>query len=417
MYTEPMQIALPKSKIFALVSALAVFAGITSLLAHPVSAVVLSLQQMQIDGTIAQEDSAYITQSRIVIVPIFAPTADFPVRDQDWFKGLYYFMIGNAQRPGFTDIPFHYVVSREGNTFKGNSGGEERKITVKDLGEDFVVIGYLAGKGDNGFDPRASEPLAELLLDVANRNSINPDKIVVSAARYVRDDANKTISLERQDIFGLWENSLKSTVEKIRPRYSPTPRTYSAEIVSVDLPTEAVNPGDEVAGKIVIRNTGSFGHYDNSASQLLGTKTSGNSNYYLDGAWGSRSQFELLSSEGDLLPNGEITYDFRLKVPLVFGEYSEGYILRTASGVDVAGASFELKLNINRPNGTIVEIKPNAAGFAISYTQPSASAGEARRLSSGERFLHKTATDNGWVELDLGNGESGWVAVWEVNYL
>lgn len=412
-----MQIALRNSKILTTVFAIASLLAVGALIAQPVSAVVLSLQQLQIDGSIAQEDNAYITQGQIVVVPIFAPTADYPVRDQDWFKGLYYFMIGNAQRPGFTDIPFHYVISREGSTFKGNSGGEERKITIKDLGDDYVVIGYLAGKGDNGFDPRAAEPLAELLLDVANRNSINPDKISVSAARYVRDDANKTISLQRQDIFGLWDNSLKSVVDKIRSRYSPIARSYSAAVVSVDLPTEAVNPGDEIAGKITLQNTGSFGHYNGTASQLLGTKTASNSNYYLDGAWASRSQFELISTDGDLLPNGEVTYDFRLKVPLVFGEYSEGFVLKTVAGVDVGGASFELKLNINRPAGTIVEVKNNTAGWIFSYTQPSTSANEARRLSAGERYLQKSDLGNGWIELDLGDVQSGWVAIWDISYI
>src|SRR5438128_2125712 len=125
-------------KVYRVVASLVAVTAMFSLFPQTVHAIPRSLQQLNIDISIVQDDKAFSTPGRIVILPIFPPQSEFPVQDEAWYRGLHYFMIANDQRSGFTDVPFHYAVSREGSVFRGNVGGEERKITIKDLGDDMV---------------------------------------------------------------------------------------------------------------------------------------------------------------------------------------------------------------------------------------------------------------------------------------
>lgn len=380
-------------------------------LPQPLIAQALSQQQTKLDTTIVQPDNSYSIPRRIVVLPIFPPSSSFNVRDADWFRGIYYFSIANNRRSGFTDIPFHYVVSSDGRIFKGNSGGEERKINIKGIGEDMVVIGYLAGKSDNAFDSRASRALQDLLVEVANKNAIPVDKITVDAVKYVKNDAEKTISLERQDLFGLWSTSLKENVDAIRPRYSPQPKAYKLQLMEVNVPTEPVQAGQSSPASIKVKNVGEFGVYAGTPAELFATKQGGGvSKFYLNNSWASTSQIQLMDEAEVLLPGEEKSFEFQLGSTLNFGDISEDFQLHTLSGAVIEGTKFTIKVNVARPSGTIVEVLPSTPGFVRVRANPYSNAAEVTRLSTGERAFQIDQNNVGWVKLRLLDGKEGWVA-------
>lgn len=372
---------------------------------------VVSHQQLRIDDTIAIADTAYSMPTQVLVVPIFLPaTEDANVADRDWFRGLYYYSIGNERRSGFTDIPFHYVVSRSGEIFKGNAGGEERKISITDVGDDVVVIGYLAARSDSAFDPRSSSALQELILDVINKNSIKPENVKVGTVRYVKDDESKTISIAKQEVFGLWNTSLNSLMEPVRRQYSPVQKTYTIQVVKVDLPAEEVKPDTTVTGKITLKNTGDFGIYPGTISELLGSRTEGASKFYMSDAWTGISQFNLIAEDKVLLPTQEKTFEFKIRVPLYFGAQSEAFVLKNAGGQVVAGSNFDLKLTVARPDGTVVEVAPTNTGWLRVRSTPSGAATELARISPGERYYVTGDAGNGWIKIKLSDGREGWVS-------
>ena len=387
------------------------------LLQTPVSAQVISHQQAKIDDAIVKNDNSFSVPDNIVLVPIFPPSSDFDARDGDWFRGLYYYMTANERHPGFTDIPFHYIVTRDGRVFRGNSGGEERKISVTDLGSSMVVIGYLAGRNDNAFDPRAKDALGELIIDVCNRNSISPDKVSVAGIKYKLDDVNKTVALERQDLFGLWNTSRTQIVDAVKGLYAPVPKEYKLQVVEVKMPTEAVNPGEIALGTIKIKNVGEFGSYADSLSELIGTHRNGGSKFYLQDIWPSTSQFNIMKEGDSLLPGEERSFDFKVYVPLFIGEVYEEYDVYTAGGQKIPDSGFAIKLNVNRPSGRIVEIKPTETGWLRVRSQPSGAATEIARVSTGERYFVTGDAGNGWIKIKLTNGTEGWVSSQYLTFL
>jgi hypothetical protein len=392
--------------------------GFWFLVSTSVEAQVMSVDQLKIDTSVIKPDSAYSVPTQIVVAPIFPPQSNFNVRDIDWYRGLYYFSVANNRRPGFTDIPFHYIVSRDGRIFQGNSGGEERKISIQGIGDGVVVIGYLAGKSDNAVDPRAKEALGDLIVDVASRNSIPLDKVTISGLSYVRDDKAQNITINKQDLFGLWNTDLHKIIDAVRGKYAPISKTYAIQISGVTLPTDAIKSGEQAIGKLKLKNIGKFGIYPDTTSELFGTKANnGTSIFYLPNYWVSTSQFALAADDKVLLPGQEKEYEFRVNAPLYFGEQAEDFVLKTAGGQAIVDTAFKLKLNITKPAATVVEVKPTITGWLRVRATPSGAAPELSRISQGERFIQTGDQGNGWVKLRLNDGREGWVSKQYLTYL
>lgn len=381
-----------------------------------VAAQVISHTELKIDTSIVKDDRAYSEPDSIVVVPIFAPTSDFTANDTDWFRGLFYFLVGNENHSGFTDIPFHYVVTKDGRIFNGNKGGEERKVSIDGQGSSQVVIGYLANRSDTSFDPRSTEALGALIIEVANKNYISLDKVTPIGVKYIRNDAEQKVSLQKTDLFGTWGGDLAKIINDFSYLYSPSSKEYLVEVLSVTLPTEAVDPGQTVSGSIKIKNNSIYGIYTDSGSQLLAS-SSGNSKFFLRNVWPSATQFYLEPADGVILPGEEDDLAFSIRVPMYFGEQVEDFTLKNANGYSIQNSSFQIKLDINRPSGTIVEVRNNASGFSIVRSQPYQEAGEISRISTGERFLQLDTTANGWAQIDLGDGITGWTPLFNLNYL
>jgi hypothetical protein len=381
------------------------------------SAQVLTLQQLEIDDSIVKPDSAYSVPTSIVVVPIFAPDSNFNMRDLDWYRGLYYFLTASQNRAGFTDIPFHYVVSSEGRIYKGNSGGEERKINIEGIGDSQVVVGYLAGSSDTNFDSRSEDVLGQLVISIAGKNGIKLDKISVASVDYVRNDESQTVSLKKVSLFGVWATTLKNSITRNKYLYSVSKKEYKLSVVAVNIPKEEVTYGDVVTGTISLKNTGEYGIYPGTISEVIANKVRGNSQFYDRKTWLSNSQFPIMDSDDVIRPGDQVDLTFSLHIPLVWGQRSEQFNLGTLEGKVIQGTVFEIELDVKRPKGTIVEVRPTETGWLRVRATPSGAATEIARISTGQRYFQVKSANNGWVQLDLGDGKKGWASTQYLKYL
>ncbi len=136
------------------------FTFLTALLAvYPIGSVdakitIVNPADIAIDTSITRDDVNYNLPSRIVIAPIYPYSSDASMDSKDLFRGVYYYTVDKL---GFNDIPFHYVVSEDGEVFKGNGGGNERRIKVEGIGDDIVLIGYLTDSFSSTFSKKSSQ--------------------------------------------------------------------------------------------------------------------------------------------------------------------------------------------------------------------------------------------------------------------
>ncbi len=361
-----------------------------------------------LDKTIFKDAYSTGLPEKILVVPIFMPS-NARLTEETWLKGIYYYTV---QRLGYPTLPYHYIINNKGVVY-GSESSDERILNIKDLGDHNIVIGYLAPSNATNFSAEAGTPLGDLILDIANRNSISIDNVKVAGLKFTRESETNLVYLEQSPIFGLWETGLNQIIESIRPRYSPKVREYGIEIENVTLASTELVVGDEVEGTARIKNIGPNNIYITDSTYLLAEKSDGsNSLFYLNNVWVSQSQFPAVIDEQTFRIDQSVEFNFKVKAPLAVGEVSEKFKIKLVGDGQMDTGEFEIKVNVQRGDKRIVQINETETNFLRVRAEPSTVSEEISRVDSGGRYIVLEEDPNGFLKIDLGDGRSGWVAGW-----
>jgi len=406
-----MYIQEPLQKItFTLLAGLA-FASSVVLPISKVEAVdLVTLDSITFDKSIIKDTNiTYAPPTKILVVPLFLPNTDLRVTDAEWYKGLFYYTV---QRLGFSTIPFQYVVGSSGDIY-ASGASDEMKIPIKDLGNNNIIVGYLANTSVNTFDSRAEGPLKNLLLDIANRNAINPNQIYLSGLKFSRDENTRLVTISSQPLFADWNSALKSIVNSIRKSYAPVKKVYKLQVEALTLPSDQVLPAQEVDGSITIKNVGTTNIYGGADSSLiLGKKDGSKSLFYLNNAWTSQSQISLMADNQILSPGQDLKFNFKLKSPLYLGQIKENFVLQTEGNNQVNADNVTLQINVKRGSQRIVQINNTELNAVNVHSTPSTVSPVIGKVESGGRFLVLQDDPSSFIKIDLNNGSTGWIAGW-----
>ncbi|GAB4284314.1 MAG: hypothetical protein Kow0081_1370 [Candidatus Dojkabacteria bacterium] len=371
---------------------------------------IISAEEAKIDTSAIREDTNFTVPKRIVITPIFQDISANNIPFEQIYRGIYFYTL---EILGFNDTPFHYFISEEGELFRGNKGGDERRVNIEGFGQDSIVIGYIVRKGSLLMNTRALNSAKELVLEVANNNSIPPENISIIGTEFVRNEELRTVSLRQKDLFGSWQVSENEIRNYISANYAPKPKSYSLDVISLTLPEGELIPGEVVDINIELENTSFNGFYGLSDSEIILTKSGdGSSVFYVNGSWYSNTQVGIMQENDILLPLDTNNFTFQVKVPLFVGEISETFVFRNRKGEIIQADPVTLTLNVARTDRAIVEILPTETGTLNVRQTPSSVGNLISQVSPGERFFVISNAGNGWIEIDLGNGQTGWIASW-----
>jgi ribosomal protein L19 len=249
-----------------------------------------------------------------------------------------------------------------------------------------------------------------LILEIANNNAIKSDNITVGSLRFHINLTTKISTLESAKVTGGWDNTLKNFKSHVDKNYSPIKKKYHIQIVEVKAPTDKVNPGDTVIVELKLKNTGSNPIYSDSDGSLLASKKDGKaSKFYLNEIWASQSQIPILV-EGDIIkPEEEKSFQLKFRVPLYFGSQTESFLIKDFIGNKIEGTDFEISMNVANISQTVIEILNTETGY-LNVRARDGGGDTTGRVSPGERYIQLKTGDYGYVQIDLGNGKSGWVS-------
>jgi len=366
----------------------------------------VALTDLTLDTTIRQEADGFALPNAIVVSPIFIDETDY----KESIKGLFYYTIDKL---GFPDIPFHYIVTADGIVYKGNTGGDERKLSFSNASGNFLLIAYVTNKNVDQFEAKGLLALKELTSEVSNNNYVNADNVIIRDLTFVKDVANNTVNLQINPLDGNWNNSAEDIRNYVRGNVKPSNKVYMVDVVSSVLSKEQVAVGETVAGTVTLKNTGTSTLYVGTNSEIIATKETGNvSFFYTPTGWLSQTQFSLMDTLEQIGPGEEAELPFSVSAPLASGEITENFIITNILGQRVSQNNFTLRMNVDKAGKRIIQINDTELGYLRVRAEASTAATEVGRASSGERFIVQEDAGNGLLRIVLPNGVSGWVAGW-----
>ncbi|MCA9381125.1 SH3 domain-containing protein [Candidatus Dojkabacteria bacterium] len=389
------------------------FGGLTPIKAQDIT--YITPEDVNLDITATREDSNFSLPTAIVIAPIYSNAEFTGLTPDEQYRGIYFYTV---EMLGFNDIPYHYLVSENGDIYLGNKGRDERKIKIDGIGDNVIVIGYMTNKSSGKFSSDGKSALKTLATVIANQNSISPDNISVQGITFLRDQTSKTVVLEKTDIFGSWQSDVLEISTFAKSQYNPIPKEYNIQINQVITPQASVEPGSQVSVSVDVTNIGEWGIYGDSDSQIIFTKRGdGVSQFFLNNSWVSTTQVPLLGDGEYLLPIENSIFDIELKAPLGVGEVTESFDVYTLGGTKLNIDPVTFTVNLAPTDKKIVEIKSTETGTLNVRSAPSSVATSFTQVSPGQRFFQTDDAGNGWIQIQLNDGQVGWIANWYVNYL
>lgn len=366
------------------------------------------VSEVSIDTSIVREDVNFNQPERVVVVPVYPATSELNVREEEWFRGIYYYTVDIL---GFNDIPFHYLITKSGQVYEGNSGGDEREISINGIGNDMVLIGYMTNRFATSFDARAEDDLRDLVLNIMNQNQINPENLEVRGMVFERNEETRSVSMREADLFGTWQTDIDSFEDYLIENYNPQDKEYNIRIDEVILPQQAVSPGEIINLEMTVTNLSEYGLYAESSSEIIATREGqARSDFFINNEWFSISEFPVMGEDELLMPNQSATFDFQVFVPLRQGLYSETFRLVNARGSSLTNESFDISLEILPSDRPIIEITNTETGTLNVREIASGAADIIRQVSPGQRFFVVGDAGNGWLQIELGDGTTGWIS-------
>jgi hypothetical protein len=365
--------------------------------------------KLGIDEQLSGEITEFGMPDSIVVGLVYPPGDDFNIDFKTWYNGIYYYQV---TRFGMPSISFHYVISPQGELITNKNSLSERKLNVKGVvdSESPILIGLFVENDQMGLNPRIQEKLGEIVLNIANQNAISMEKIFIKDLKFGESEQRNLI-ISASDTFGTWGSDMQKLKDAIKDKYVPAIKEYKVEIVGEPiLPTEQIEVSSEFEVRIKVKNTGKEIIYGGSRGEFLMSLSgeSEKSKFFINDIWASQTQVRLMKDGEIIKPNEEKEYIFKAKSPLEFGNVSENFDLVSTSSVKLSTAPIVIKVNIKKPEGTIIEVLETETGYLRVRENADFNSDEVERISPGERYF-VIESQNGFHHIDLGNGKKGWV--------
>lgn len=274
---------------------------------------------------------------------------------ETYLKALYLHSLAHLLLP---DLPYQYLIDREGRVYEGRSGGFG--VTTLDV--------------STSLEKTAQTPTVRpgvLLVGYLGR-----DPSVVAL-----DNFHKLLTFLGQP-----------------PKLSAAGQAETAVSMDASQKTEL---------NLKFRNTG-LATWFNSGDNRTTLTTDNPSVLLTAGNW-LDGKTPATTVEGSVPKGGEGNFRFSLTAPKYGGDYIETYHLVQA-GRSVAGSETKLKVHVNGPAKpkVVVRIEDTGIGFLRVRSGPGTGYSEVARVKPGEtyEFLEE---NSGWYKIKLSDPSTGWV--------
>ena len=200
---------------------------------------VRSRENLKLDESLSdQRTTQYAEPTKILLTQVTTNAEALTYNSETWMQYLYYYTV---TRLHFTDIPYNYLIDRNGVIYEGRKGGVGVSPEIEATMDGIVLIGYLS----NGYDltPDASTSLQSIITDYSTKFGIQKDKVEVvdlelSNAEQIALDKKNTAPSQNAE-----NSSDTSTVKlaKLIYKTSTSPLVAAVQTTLADVKFSKVN--------------------------------------------------------------------------------------------------------------------------------------------------------------------------------
>lgn len=352
----------------------------------------------KIDTSISDQTTRkYAQPQSIYVVQISSLDPLMEKNPLTWFKTLYYYSV---TRLGFVDIPFTYVIDRDGNLYKGRDGGDNVSPELL-ADEGAVVIGYLTNSSD--VTPQAKETLRNLVSKVSRTYGI-PQKSLKVAQMDIIKGGNSATKSNMKVINTTFSQSVMTSLDGVT--YSDKENiTYKAEILETKHDS-SVKAGEKLSVTLKVKNTNDYPWFTSKDYIYVSVKDSKDSKFAINGVWDSFSK-PISIEDRTILPGEEFELTFEMQALLLPGKHKETFeILKSPDNIfenseftinfEILKGEFDLVQVVNTP---ILNVRECPSGGCKSITT----------LDEGQIVVLLENNLAGWYRVRYSDKKEGWV--------
>ena len=358
---------------------------------------VLKRTEISIDESISDQTQNVLVQPKnIVVTRITNPNEEFEDDSKLWVQSLYYYSI---TRLGFLDIPYNFLIDRDGKIYEGRKGGVYTDaLTEKKNGN--IVIGYLSNSDD--LTPLAMQSLKPLIFENSYMYGI-PRKNVFVSNMYISNFENDIAKTDFKTDDSSFGKSVSSFLNGIS--YSNVEHLkYIGEVKSVTY-TNEVKSTDKFTVDVIFTNKNDFPWFSNKDYIYLTTNKSKESNFAVNGKWDSFSK-PVAIKDKVILPNEDLKISFEMQGMLIPGKYTERFNLMKLPNITFVNTSFAVNFKILKGDFKLVKIV-NIPALNVREC-PGPNCKVLTQVAENQIYILQEKSV-GWYKIKYADNKSGWV--------
>jgi len=371
---------------------------------------IITREEQKLDTSLANASTIqYLQPTKIMISRVQTKSEDLSTDSSKWVDALYYYSI---TRQGFADIPFNYLIDRNGNIYQGRGGwaGAVPELTVP---QGIVLIGYLSNGTDITYE--ASGSMSQLISNLSKTFGIASSDVQVAQLDYIKQPVDpekpdgpyigKISTLIINDNFA---SNITRVLATTAFYTTKSEANYIAEIKDLTYEKE-VKAGEKLTVSFKLVNKNDFPWFTNKDYIYLTTNNGKSSQYAVNGVWDTFSK-PMSITDKTILPGEEISMSFDMQAGLGPVEESiETFKLIIEPNKGISNSSLEIRFKTTKGDKSVVKILPTGSSVLSVRNCGYVECAIIGYVDVGAYYEFIEASDSGWYKIKFGNNEVGWV--------
>lgn len=352
---------------------------------------------LKLDNSLVQESNLTFSQPTKIYLTEVKGYQERLVNDPtSWIKLLYYYSITQLK---LNDIPYNYLITEGGEIYEGKLGGVGSNTGLME-GKNVVIVGYMSSKGV--LTPRSITSIESLANDIAYKYGIKNITLDTVDLKILTSENSPSV-LQFESV----KNGLTSDLGSIKIQGSDIEHLdYKASITSVEYPKEVVI-GEKLNVKVKIKNENDFTWFADTNYIYISTVDNKESLFAVNGVWDSFSKPVHIQKDF-VKPGEEIEVSFDLVAKSKPGDYKVTFHIMKSDTLIFTDSTFDVDFKVVAGEYKLIQIYSPEYGFVNIRECRWYSCKKVEVANEGDVYV-MTKEEEGWYEIEYGDGQRGWI--------